>query len=97
VLARIFITPKRGVLDPQGKAISSSLHSLGFGEVSDVRMGKYLEVQLDAASGRESAAERVKSMCERLLANGVIEDFRFELSDGPAPGGGTAHEKEKQA
>jgi phosphoribosylformylglycinamidine synthase PurS subunit len=96
VLARVFITPKRGVLDPQGKAISSSLHSLGFGEVRDVRMGKYLEVQLDAAE-REAAAERVKGMCERLLANGVIEDFRFELTDGPAASGVTAGNQEKPA
>ena len=85
MLARIFITPKRGVLDPQGKAISSSLHSLGFDEVREVRMGKYLEVRLDPPDAA-TAAERVKSMCERLLANGVIEDFRFELADGGRAG-----------
>ena len=86
MLARIFITPKRGILDPQGKAVSSSLHSLGFDEVRDVRMGKYLEVQLDDATSSDPQA-RVRNMCERLLANGVIEDFRFELVDGAGAGG----------
>jgi phosphoribosylformylglycinamidine synthase len=86
VLARIFITPKRGILDPQGKAVSSSLHSLGFDEVRDVRMGKYLEVQLDDETSHDAHA-RVRGMCERLLANGVIEDFRFELVDGAEAGG----------
>ncbi len=71
--------PKRGVLDPQGKAICSSLHALGYGEVDDVRMGKYIELRLEPGGGEGSAAERVRAMCERLLANGVIEDFRFEL------------------
>ena len=79
VLAKVIITPKRGVLDPQGKAIASSLHSLGFDEVEGVRMGKYLEVELSSAASRDEAAARVQEMCERLLANGVIEDFRFEL------------------
>lgn len=81
MLARVIITPKRGVLDPQGKAIASSLHALGFGEVGDVRMGKYLEIRL---SGDGAAAQnRVREMCERLLANGVIEDFRFEVVADP--------------
>ncbi|MEW6271838.1 MAG: phosphoribosylformylglycinamidine synthase subunit PurS [Thermodesulfobacteriota bacterium] len=79
MIARVFITPKKGVLDPQGRAISSSLHSLGFGEVADVRMGKYLEIRLDPAQGDGEPEGRVRAMCERLLANGVIEDFRFEI------------------
>jgi phosphoribosylformylglycinamidine synthase len=77
VLARVIITPKRGVLDPQGKAIASSLHALGFAEVGDVRMGKYLEIRLDG--DREAANGRIREMCEKLLANGIIEDFRFEV------------------
>jgi phosphoribosylformylglycinamidine synthase PurS subunit len=81
VLARVIITPKRGVLDPQGKAIASSLHALGFGEVGDVRMGKYLEIRLSGDG--EAAAGRVRQMCEKLLANGIIEDFRFELVADP--------------
>lgn len=86
MIARVYITPKKGVLDPQGRAISSSLHALGFDEVGDVRMGKYLEIRLEESSHGDAAA-RVRSMCERLLANGVIEDFRFEI-DQENPGRG---------
>ncbi len=86
MIARVFITPKKGVLDPQGRAISSSLHALGFGEVGDVRMGKYLEIRLSPSSEGDPAG-RVRAMCERLLANGVIEDFRFEI-DQENPGSG---------
>jgi phosphoribosylformylglycinamidine synthase PurS subunit len=85
VIARVFITPKKGVLDPQGRAISSSLHALGFDEVGDVRMGKYLEIRL-GAEAHGDPAPRVRAMCERLLANGVIEDFRFDIVDEEAPG-----------
>jgi phosphoribosylformylglycinamidine synthase subunit PurS len=83
VLARVIITPKRGVLDPQGKAIASSLHALGFGEVEDVRMGRLLEIRLADGADADAAQQRVREMCERLLANGVIEDFRFELVAQP--------------
>ncbi len=86
MIARVFITPKKGVLDPQGRAISSSLHALGFDEVGDVRMGKYLEIRIDPSSHGD-AGSRVRAMCERLLANGVIEDFRFEI-DQENPGRG---------
>jgi phosphoribosylformylglycinamidine synthase len=78
MLARVYVTPKKAILDPQGKAIANSLHALNYSEVSDVRMGKYLEVRLQGLS-RTQAAERVEEMCRRLLANLVIEDFRFEL------------------
>lgn len=77
---KIFVSLKSGVLDPQGKAIASSLHSLGYGEVRDVRMGKYLELEIDSPS-REAAQSRVKEMCAKLLANPVIEDYRFEISN----------------
>ena len=83
MLARVFITPKRGILDPQGKAVQHSLHALGFGEVGDVRVGKYVELRLRAQSNGAAEA-RVREMCERLLANGVIEDFRVELSEDRA-------------
>jgi phosphoribosylformylglycinamidine synthase PurS subunit len=80
LLARVYVTPKRGVLDPQGKAVQHSLHALGFAEVADVRVGKYIEVRL--RDGEVAAAgTRVREMCERLLANGVIEDFRVELAE----------------
>ena len=76
---RIFIPLKEGVLDPQGKAVERSLHTLGYGEVQDVRMGKYIEVSLDAPS-RQTAEGRIREMCDKLLANPVIEDYRFEIS-----------------
>jgi len=76
---KIFVSLKRGVLDPQGKAIARSLHTLGYPEVQDVRMGKYLELDIDAAS-REAAELRIREICDKLLANPVIEDYRFEIS-----------------
>lgn len=78
--ARVFVTPKRGVLDPQGKAVERSLHHLGYTEVRDVRLGKYIELALDGLD-REAAWQRMDEMCRRLLANGVIEDYRFELDE----------------
>ena len=78
--ARVFITPKQGVLDPQGKAVEHSLHSLGFKGVQDVRIGKYVELVLDATD-RQGAEKQTDEMCRKLLANGVIEDYRFELSE----------------
>ena len=79
-LARVYVTPKRGILDPQGKAVQHSLHALGFAEVQDVKVGKYIELRVREA-GRDAVAARVRAMCERLLANGVIEDFRFEVAE----------------
>jgi phosphoribosylformylglycinamidine synthase subunit PurS len=76
---KIFVLPKTGVLDPQGNAIERSLHTLGYGEVRDVRVGKYLELDVDAPS-RAAAELRVREMCDKLLANTVIEDYRFEIS-----------------
>jgi len=81
-VARVHVTPKQGVLDPQGKAVQHSLHTLGYPEVTDVRIGKYIEVHV-AEISRESAETRVKEMCSRLLANGVIEDFRVTIDPEP--------------
>ncbi len=78
MLVKVFITPKRGVLDPQGRAIEHSLKSLGFNNVGQVRMGKYIELEVAAASSEEAASE-VKRMCDQLLANSVIEDYRLEV------------------
>ena len=75
---KIFVSFKEGVLDPQGKAVERSLHALGYQEVRDVRMGKYFEVELEAAS-RQAAEARIREMCDKLLANPVIEDYRFEI------------------
>ena len=77
---KIVVSLKQGVLDPQGKAIERSLHSLGYRGVEDVRAGKYLEVELQASS-RKEAELKIREMCEKLLANPVIEDYRFEISD----------------
>ena len=79
-LARIYITLKPGVNDPQGLTIRGGLHQLGFDTVQDVRAGKYMEIRLDD-DDRERANERVTEMCDRLLANPVIEQFRFELDE----------------
>ena len=78
MLAKIHITFKNGVLDPQGKAVHHALKDLGYNEVSEIQMGKYLEVRLNGIS-REEAETRVKEMCEKLFANTVIESYRFTL------------------
>ncbi len=77
--ATVYVTVKENVLDPQGNAVQGALHSMGFNEVGKVRIGKYMEMQLDTTD-RKVAEERVKAMCEKLLANTVIEDYRYELS-----------------
>jgi len=77
--AKIYVTLKRGVLDPQGKAVQGTLARLGFEEVGDVRIGKYVEVELDE-SDESRARERLDEMCKRLIANTVIEDYRIELA-----------------
>jgi len=77
--ATVYVTVKENVLDPQGNAVQGALHSMGFNEVGKVRIGKYMEMQLDT-DNRSEAEERVRAMCEKLLANTVIEDYRYELS-----------------
>lgn len=76
--ARVHVTLKQGVLDPQGKAIANALHALGFDSVEGVRQGKFLELDLKDTD-KASVEKNVKSMCERLLANTVIEDYAFEI------------------
>jgi len=75
---RVFITPRQGILDPQGRAVEHSLKSLGFEGVGAVKVGKYITLDVDAPSHGQ-AREQVKRMCEQLLANPNIEDFRFEV------------------
>ncbi|WJH36786.1 phosphoribosylformylglycinamidine synthase subunit PurS [Paenibacillus aurantius] len=77
--ATVYVTIKESVLDPQGNAVQGALHSMGFQEVGKVRIGKYLEVNLDT-DDRAEAEERLKAMCEKLLANTVVEDYRFEIA-----------------
>ena len=78
MLAQIHVTFKEGVLDPQGKTVHHALNDLGYEEVLDVNIGKYLEIKLDPSS-EEDDEIRVREMCEKLLANTVIESFRFSL------------------
>lgn len=76
--AKVYVTIKENVLDPQGNAVQGALHTMGFGEVGKVRIGKYLEVEING-SDRAKAEAQLKEMCEKLLANTVVEDYRFEL------------------
>lgn len=74
----IFVSLKPGVLDPQGKAIERSLHTLGYSDIAGVRAGKVFELDIEAAS-RDAAELRIREVCDRLLANPVIEEYRFEI------------------
>ncbi len=76
--AKIHVTLKSGILDPQGRAIQQSLDTLGFSTVHDVRVGKFLEIEL-GETDRTQAESQLKAMCEKLLANTVIEDYRYEI------------------
>jgi len=78
MIARVIVTPKPVVNDPQGLTVKQGLASLGFRDVADVRVGKYIEVNLETTSEHE-ARRQVEEMCRQLLANHVIEDFRFDL------------------
>ena len=78
MLARIHITLKKDVLDPQGKVIANSLSNLGFEGIQSVRQGKYIEIMLDGKD-KNSATTKLNEMCEKLLANLVIEDYSVEI------------------
>ena len=78
MLARVYVTLKPGVLDPAGKAVEGGLHSLGYSEVSQVRLGKYIELQVEGADPAQARA-RVEEMCRKLLANTVVESYRVEV------------------
>ena len=79
-LARVYVTLKPTVNDPQGLTIRGGLHSLGFDAVDSVRAGKYIEIRVDSED-REQAETQVTEMCRKLLANPVIEDFRLEIEE----------------
>jgi len=79
-LARVYVTLKPTVNDPPGLTIRGGLHSLGFASVESVRAGKYMEIRLEAPSAAEAEAQ-VTEMCRKLLANPVIEDFRFTVEE----------------
>jgi phosphoribosylformylglycinamidine synthase PurS subunit len=79
VKARVFVTLKPSVFDPQGRTIAEALHSLGYDRVGDVRQGKFFELDLDVPSA-EAARELAKDLADRVLANPVIETFRVEVA-----------------
>ena len=82
MLAKVHVILKAGVLDPPGKAVQNALADLGYDEVRDVSLGKYMEIQLYGLSKNE-AEKRVGEMCEKLLANPIIETYRFTLEPIP--------------
>ena len=79
--AKVHVTLKQGVLDPQGKAVQHALGALGFDGVKDVRQGKFIELELTETDPVKAEAE-VEAMCRKLLANMVIEDFRVDILEG---------------
>ncbi len=79
--ANIYITLKQGVLDPQGEAVKNSLHVLGYDGVSEVRMGKFIEIWLEGAN-REQVERQLRETSDKLLANPIIEDYRVEIMEG---------------
>lgn len=79
-MAEIRIMPKKGVLDPQGEAVKGALHSLNYGNVHDVRIGKFLRIVLEG-DNQETIEKTVKEMCEKLLANMIIEEYDFSIKE----------------
>ena len=82
--ARVFVSLKRSVLDPQGKTIHHSLQNLGYGNVEDVRQGKFFEISLDPKISAEQARAEIEKMAKSVLTNPVIEEFRYELEASEA-------------
>ncbi|HEV2766041.1 MAG TPA: phosphoribosylformylglycinamidine synthase subunit PurS [Pyrinomonadaceae bacterium] len=80
--AKVYVTLKQGVLDPQGKAIHHSAELLGYEGLSDVRQGKYFEIALDSSLDQEAARESVERLAREVLSNPVIEDYRVEIEAG---------------
>lgn len=81
IRAKVYVTLKSGVLDPQGETVKGAIETLGFSDVRDVRIGRFFVITLNSVS-REDAARRVEEMCKKLLTNPVIEDYRFEVEEG---------------
>ncbi|WLR42243.1 phosphoribosylformylglycinamidine synthase subunit PurS [Bacillus carboniphilus] len=83
VKVKVHVMLKESVLDPQGSAVQKALHSMNYQEVKDVRIGKYMELQMEQGEG--DLDTRIKEMCEKLLANPVIEDYTYEVEEVVAP------------
>ena len=78
---KVFVTPRKGILDPQGRAVEGALKSLGFSGVASVHVGRYVVIEIDEPS-KAAAEAAVKQMCDQLLANPNIEDYRVEVDAG---------------
>lgn len=81
LIAKVYITLKKGILDPQGKAVEGALHSLGYEEVKEVRVGKYIELTFEDGD-LSLLKDKVDEMCKRILTNPIIEDYTFEIVEG---------------
>ena len=81
MIAKVYVTLKPSVLDPQGKAIQHSVELLGYKNISDIRQGKYFEISIDAGSSEPEAREAAEKIAKDVLANPVIEDYRVEIVD----------------
>ena len=79
--ARVFVTPKSTVLDPQGQAVRAALHGLGFAGIAEVRQGKVFEIALASGTSREQAQTDIETIALEVLANPVIEEYRVEILD----------------
>lgn len=90
--ARVFVTLKPSVFDPQGRTIAEALHSMGYTGIGDVRQGKYFELDVDAGSA-EQARALAAEVADRLLANPVIESYRIELEGAPGPAAGSGQQE----
>jgi phosphoribosylformylglycinamidine synthase len=80
LIVKVFVTPRQGILDPQGRAAENALKSLGFSHVRSVHVGRYIVLEIDASSPADAAREAAR-MCEELLVNPLIEDYRCEVAD----------------
>ena len=79
--ARVFVTPKSTVLDPQGQTVRSALNGLGFAAIAEVRQGKFFEIALAAGTTRQQAQKDIETIAHEVLANPVIEEYRVEILD----------------
>lgn len=76
--AKVYVTHKKGILDPQGKTVESALKSLGYKNISNLHVGKYIELEIEGKD-KTKAEKQIKEMCDKLLANPIIEQYRFEV------------------
>lgn len=81
VLAKVYVTLKKGILDPQGKAVKGAVHSMGYTDVKDIRVGKYIELKFEDEN-LNLVKEMVDEMCKKVLTNPIIEDYTFEIVEG---------------